>query len=153
GAGVVRDLRRARDLDGLRPQAADDDVTTSRRAFLARASALGMAAFLRPIAARAAEAKLPGYPFALGVASGSPRADSVVLWTRLAVNNTNGGGLDPVAVDVRWEVAEDEGFRKIVRKGIAVAAPERAHALHVEVDGLAAARGYHYRFIAGGEAS
>jgi len=33
------------------------------------------------------------YPFKLGVASGDPTSDGVVLWTRLAPDTLNGGGM------------------------------------------------------------
>ena len=89
-------------------------------------------------------------PFALGVASGCPEHDSVVLWTRLApMPQRPDGGLDPQPVAVRWEVAEDEGFTRVVRSGETAALPERAHAVHVEADGLAPSRWYWYRFVAG----
>ena len=117
---------------------------TSRRRFL-------LAATLSPALLRAAT-KAPAFsadPFSLGVASGYPRADGVVLWTRLAPKPLEGGGMDPELVDVRWEVAEDEAFRRIVRKGTATADPVNAHAVHVEVDGLAPGRAYHYRFQCG----
>ena len=61
--------------------------------------------------------------------------------------------MDPEPCEVRWEIANDERFRRIVRKGTAVADPERMHALHVEVDGLQPGRQYHYRFLAGDAAS
>ena len=85
-------------------------------------------------------------PFSLGIASGEPWADSVVLWTRLAPEPLQGGGLPPTRVNVGWEIAADDGFRTIVRSGTAVARPELAHAVHVEVDGLQPARDYFYRF-------
>ena len=88
-------------------------------------------------------------PFKLGVASGSPLPDSVILWTRLAPDPIHGGGLDPVPFEVRWEVADDEHFQKIVKKGISVASPDFAHSVHVNVSDLKPARWYWYRFIAG----
>jgi alkaline phosphatase D len=137
-------------LGRILPQAA----LASRRAFLQRATLLGAAAFLQPLAGcAAAPPRFTAYPFALGVASGSPRPDGVVLWTRLAPRPLEGGGMDPQPVEVRWEVAEDEGFRRIVRTGKATAQPEASHSVHVEVEGLSPAREYHYRFIAGGETS
>lgn len=87
-------------------------------------------------------------PFTLGVASGAPLPDGVVLWTRLAPDLLNGGGLPPAAIEVRWEVARDEGFRDIVRAGKTLAESQQAHSVHVEVDGLAPARWYWYRFMA-----
>ena len=89
------------------------------------------------------------YPFTLGIASGAPLPDGVVLWTRLAPDPLNGGGLPPMAIEVRWEVARDEGFRDIVRHGTALAGPQHAHSVHVEVAGLQPARWYWYRFMAG----
>ncbi len=98
--------------------------------------------------------RFPSDPFTLGVASGSPRADGVVLWTRLATMPlAPDGGLEPVPVEVRWEVASDERFRSIVRSGATFAVPEHTFAVHVEVDGLAPARMYWYRFHAGGATS
>lgn len=91
--------------------------------------------------------------FSLGVASGEPLPDSVVLWTRLAPLPLEGGGMPPAPVTVRWELAEDEGMRRIVRRGQAVARREWAHSVHVEVAGLLPGRWYWYRFNAQGEAS
>ena len=90
-----------------------------------------------------------GDPFTLGVASGMPRADSVVIWTRLAPQpHAPGGGLPPQPFAVRWELAEDERFSAGVRRGEFVTTPERGHAVHVEVPGLASGRPWFYRFIA-----
>ncbi|MBC7468642.1 MAG: PhoD-like phosphatase N-terminal domain-containing protein, partial [Ramlibacter sp.] len=55
-------------------------------------------------------------PFQLGVASGSPAADSVVLWTRL-LGPHDGSGLAQGPVPMRWEVAHDEQFIRMVRCG------------------------------------
>jgi alkaline phosphatase D len=93
------------------------------------------------------------HPFTLGVASGSPLPDSVVLWTRLAPEPLNGGGMDPEAVAVRWEMATDERFTRVVRRGTVDALPGRGHSVHVEVTGLEPARWYWYRFMAGDEVS
>lgn len=93
------------------------------------------------------------YPFALGVASGDPAPDGFVAWTRLALDPIRGGGMPNRQVSVRWEIASDDSFRRIVRRGDALALPELAHAVHVEVGGLSAAREYFYRFVAGGDVS
>jgi len=87
-------------------------------------------------------------PFTLGVGSGSPTHDSLVLWTRLHVPGFF-GGLGPAPVAVRWEMAHDEQFSRIVQRGVASASTELAHSVHVEVTGLAADRWYFYRFMAG----
>jgi alkaline phosphatase D len=92
--------------------------------------------------------------FTLGVASGEPTADGMVLWTRLAPAPLQGdGGMTAKPVSVRWDVALDENFSKIVRSGTARAQPEWGHAVHVEVTGLQPGRPYWYRFIANGETS
>ncbi|RFU60430.1 alkaline phosphatase D family protein [Peribacillus glennii] len=97
--------------------------------------------------------KFSDYPFTLGVASGDPFSDSVVLWTRLAPDPLNGGGMPAEAVPVRWEIAKDENFRKIVQRGKELARPELGHSVHVEVTGLKPSRVYFYRFKCGGEVS
>jgi alkaline phosphatase D len=96
--------------------------------------------------------RLQDDPFALGVASGSPQPDSVVLWTRL-MQQAGAARLDPAPVSVRWEVAHEEQFSQIAQRGEAIAVPELAHSVHVEVRGLESDRWYFYRFIAGGIAS
>ena len=95
-------------------------------------------------------------PFSLGVASGDPLPHGVVIWTRLAPDPLAGdghGGMPDGKVQVRWEVATDEGFRKVVRRGLSYAAPQLAHSVHVELEGLDPAREYFYRFKAGTEIS
>ena len=87
------------------------------------------------------------YPFSLGVASGSPLPDSVILWTRILADPLDAAAAAPVALSVRWEVAEDEGFRRIAAKGVASALPALAHSVHVDVSGLAPGRWYWYRFM------
>ena len=51
--------------------------------------------------------------------------------------------------DVDWEVARDENFRSVVRRGTALAHPELGHSVHVTVRGLLPAREYWYRFRVG----
>lgn len=91
---------------------------------------------------------MPGEPrFALGVASGHPQTDSMVLWTRLT-------GTDlPDAVEVRWELAHDEAFRRIAARGVETAQASWAHSVHAEPRGLQPGRWYWYRFQALGERS
>jgi alkaline phosphatase D len=92
-------------------------------------------------------------PFTLGVASGDPLPDGVVLWTRLAPDPLSGGGMPMAAVEVAWEIAADDRMRNIVRRGAAMARPELGHAVHVEASGLEPAREYWFRFRVGREAS
>jgi alkaline phosphatase D len=107
-----------------------------------------------PLVGRATKAVLrPRFgadPFSLGVASGDPSADGFVLWTRLAPRPLEpGGGLDRELLEIGYEVAEDEGLKKIVRKGRAFATPQLGHSVHVELAGLEPDRWYWYRFRAG----
>jgi alkaline phosphatase D len=92
--------------------------------------------------------------FRLGVASGDPRPDGVVLWTRLAPDPLHPdpatpGGMPPRPVEVGWQVAEDERFTQVVAAGDTVARPELAHSVHADVVGLDPGREYFYRFQAG----
>jgi len=93
------------------------------------------------------------YPFSLGVASGDPAPDGFIIWTRLAPDPFNGGGMPANPVDVTWEVAADEGFRTVVGYGAAPALPQSAHTIHVELGGLEPQRDYFYRFTALGARS
>ena len=57
------------------------------------------------------------YPFTLGIASGDPLPDGVVLWTRLAPDPLNGGGMDNHPFPVQWEVSLDSNFKNVVKRG------------------------------------
>ncbi|MGQ0718922.1 MAG: alkaline phosphatase D family protein [Pseudonocardiales bacterium] len=103
-----------------------------------------------------ARSRALGDPFTVGVASGDPAADGVVLWTRLAprpLAEDGFGGMPARPVDVEWELATDEGFRQVERRGRSTAVPEAAHSVHVELTGLRAGREYFYRFRADGHLS
>jgi len=115
---------------------------SDRRRFLEALGALGVSQAL-PVRAAGRKVSFDTYPFALGVASGYPQPDGMVLWTRLA------GSLDAVALPVRWEVAQDEAMRNIVASGSTEAHPAWAHSVHVEPRGLESDRWYFYRFLAG----
>jgi alkaline phosphatase D len=94
--------------------------------------------------------------FSLGVASGDPLPDGFVLWTRLAPDPLapdGKAGMPDRPVEVEYEVARDEGFRHVVRRGSAVATPELGHSVHPEISGLAPGHEYFYRFRAGGQIS
>ena len=124
-------------------------MTNKRRNFLLEAARLAALA-AAPGAGAAAQAT---YPFSLGVASGSPLPDSVILWTRILPDPLDAASVTPVALPVRWEVAADDNFRQVVARGSAVAAPELAHSVHVDVRGLSPGRWYWYRFMLGGAVS
>ena len=97
---------------------------------------------------------MPGNPFTLGVASGDPWPDSVVLWTRLApAPLAPGGGMPARPVTLRWEVAADARMARVLQSGEAVARPEEAHSVHLVLRGLEPACTYFYRFRLGGHES
>jgi alkaline phosphatase D len=130
------------------------DTPCSRRRFLKAT---------RDIAALVAASSVPAFgeqdvrlrstPFTLGVASGDPLPDGVVLWTRLDRDVLEQTGIARARVPVHWEVASDDMFRRVVRRGSHVALPELGHSVHAEVEGLLPGRTYWYRFMAGGEVS
>ena len=123
-------------------------MNVTRRTLFAQALALSASNPLSLLAAPKID-----FPFTLGVASGEPAHDGIVLWTRLAPKPDDAAALPNANIEVRWEIAEDESFSKVVRKGKTAATPMLAHSVHVEADGLKPARWYHYRFTAAGHRS
>ncbi|QLE58596.1 alkaline phosphatase [Nostoc sp. TCL26-01] len=124
-----------------------------RRNFLLGAgflTGLAVASQLRPVMA---QTRFSGYPFSLGVASGDPLPDSVVLWTRLAPDPLNGGGVSPINIPVQWRIAKDENLTQVVQQGTVIATPELGHSVHVDVRGLEPERWYWYQFQVGNEVS
>ena len=91
-------------------------------------------------------------PFALGVASGQPRPDSVVLWTRLLLAEAD-AALQPQVLTVQCEVFADEALRQPVRQWRIQTDARRAHSVHIEASGLQAGRPYWYRFVCGNASS
>lgn len=85
-------------------------------------------------------------PFTLGVASGDPSAQGIVLWTRLAPVPEDPASLGERDIPVRWRVATDDRMRDVVRHGHAVASAQLGHSVHVEADGLRPGRDYFYQF-------
>ena len=125
----------------------------TRRSFLG-GLAVASASLAVGVGARRVSAFEPAAPpFTLGVASGDPTHNSVVLWTRIAPDPLHGGGAGSGAISVAWEIATDPGFRHVVRRGTVVARPQSAHSVRVRVLGLAPDRWYWYRFRAGGDVS
>ena len=103
----------------------------------------------------AADAAGPGRRyFRHGVASGDPLPHRVVLWTRVTPTPASrpGSGKGPQA-RVRWEVARDASFRKVVKRGTFTTAAHRDHTVKVDVGGLKPSTWYHYRFTYAGATS
>jgi len=125
-------------------------TTLHRRTFLASsAAAAGLAATVSGNLDRAAAAG--SGVFQHGVASGDPLPGAVLLWTRVTptAESTPGSGLGP-DTKVRWEVASDAGFRKVVRTGTVTTSAARDHTVKVDATGLAPETWYYYRFLSGG---
>jgi len=127
----------------------------SRRRFVGGAGA-AFTAIAAPGLTRiaAAQSWRGGNPFSLGVASGAPRADGFVLWTRLApeplsTNPETPGGMSGADVTLRYEIATDPGMAKVVRRGAATAEQTFAYSVHLDVAGLEPGRSYWYRFLSG----
>lgn len=84
--------------------------------------------------------KLADNPFVLGVASGDPTSESIILWTRLV------GDFGAQTIPVVWEIADDERFVKVRSSGTMLATDDLGHSLHVDVAGLDPGRDYFFRF-------
>jgi alkaline phosphatase D len=122
----------------------------SRRLFLATSASLATLPWTMAAGWVDARPKFQADPFSLGVASGDPDASSVVIWTRLAPEPLEGdGGMPAHAVEVRWEISEDDAFKNVVGRGAVAALPALGHSVHVEVPNLRSDRWYWYRFTSG----
>lgn len=124
-------------------------MNLDRREFLGHVARLSAASALSLAFPGTAISRTQAYPFGLGVASGAPQEDRIMLWTRLVPESIVGNGLPAAAVRVKWELAEDEHFRKVVNSGEVTALPEFGHSVHVDAVNLQADRWYWYRFMTG----
>jgi alkaline phosphatase D len=130
-------------------------MALSRRTLLLSSAAAGATGAVTtwPLAASAAPYRGPlrTDPFTLGVASGDPEPDGFVLWTRLAqtpLAEDGLGGMPSRGIAVEWELSLDERFRRLMRRGAAMARPESAHTVHLELHDLPPGREFFYRFRA-----
>ncbi|MGA4842544.1 alkaline phosphatase D family protein [Streptomyces sp. G45] len=116
-------------------------------------AAAATAALAAPLAAASPARAAEGPAFLHGVASGDPLPDGVLLWTRLTPtpDAVPGSGKGP-DVTVRWEVAEDKGFTRIVSGGSTTAKAGSDHTVKADVRGLRPATAYYYRFSVAGAA-
>ena len=122
-------------------------------ALAAAAAATAGTTTVRTVDEAAAAAPAHRGVFGYGVASGDPTADAVVIWTRATPPPARRG--DPVATPgsglgaplrVRWEVARDRDFRKVVQRGVVATSAASDHTVKVDVRGLRPYTRYHYRF-------
>jgi alkaline phosphatase D len=121
-------------------------ATTNRRDFVLRlaavSAALGGGAALSGCGGDDEQPEL-----LYGVASGDPLSDRVILWThaRFAGSDAN--------VVLRWEVADDAAFSRVVASGQVTASSATGHTAKVDATGLQPGRDYHFRFSAAGARS
>ena len=88
-------------------------------------------------------------PFALGVASGRPRPDAVVLWTRLLVDEQDRAVAGNDAIDVTVEVFADSALKQRVHLAKITTDASRGHSVHLLVQSLQPSTDYWYRFRQG----
>lgn len=133
-------------------EAARRQGDVNRRLFLAHAAAVAALPWMgeRVQGRTLRRVNFAADPFSVGVASGDPKSDGAVLWTRLAPRPLEpAGGMPQELVEVAWEVASDEAMKDVVQRGTTTATPQLGHSVHVEVEGLQPERWYWYRFRAG----
>jgi alkaline phosphatase D len=129
-------------------------VLDRRALLLAGAATVGVALLPWGDVAEAAVRDAARTVFGFGVASGDPTADAIVLWTRVTPSpDALPGSGKGKPVTVRWELAADEGFHRILKSGSVVATAARDHTVHVDVTGLPAYTRFYYRFTALGKTS
>jgi alkaline phosphatase D len=81
-----------------------------------------------------------------GVASGDPREDGAIIWTRVTPENAG-------AVPVRWIVARNRELSDVVKSGVVEASEARDYTLKIDVRGLRPGAPYFYGFRAGDQHS
>ena len=115
----------------------------TRRHFLYTVGAAGVLGVVRLDAQRPDRGR---QVFIHGVASGDPRADRVILWTRVEAPP----GSTP---EVAWEISSDERFHRIEARGTLATGAARDYTVKIDAQGLHPGRTYYYRFSARGERS
>ena len=112
----------------------------SRRALVGAALAHGAVPAFARVSARQGVAwrETPGR-FPQGVASGDPGPDSLLIWTRRPSDGD-------ARVRLLAEVAEDEGFGRVVARRSVTVGPQADWTCRVMVGGLRPSRTYWYRF-------
>jgi phosphodiesterase/alkaline phosphatase D-like protein len=132
------------------------------RRTLLKGAGLGAVAAVLPLRtfdAEAAVAPARNGVFGYGVASGDPTHGSFIIWTRATPPTPRG---EPIAspgsgrgapILVRWQVATDPDFRRVVAGAVVKTDASRDHTVKVDVGGLEPYTRYWYRFIAAGQVS
>jgi alkaline phosphatase D len=109
------------------------------RGGLDRRTFLGGSALLGALGAQACRREAD---FPEGVASGDPRPDRVLLWTRVLADVSGD-------VSVRWELATDSDLSQVVAEGEALARADSDFTVKVLAEGLTPRTTYWYRFRVG----
>ncbi|HEX3250706.1 MAG TPA: alkaline phosphatase D family protein [Pyrinomonadaceae bacterium] len=117
-------------------------MSISRRTFIELAASFGASLAFKSTYARASNTnwreRRDLYP--QGVASGDPHSDSVILWTRRPPANNS------EAIKLTVEIADDEGFRRVVATAHATLSSETDWTTRVLAAGLKPRTVYWYRF-------
>ena len=125
----------------------------SRRDLHRAALAAALAPWVTPsVQAQSASPRWQANPFSLGVASGQPQPSSVVLWTRVHMDEADAAH-QASGAPVVCELFADEALRQPVRQWRLNTDARRGHSLHVLADGLQPGRHYWYRFASGNAVS
>jgi alkaline phosphatase D len=124
-----------------------------RRTLIQSAAWLALGYPIRGLSAFLPTPRFSADPFSAGVASGDPTPNGIVLWTRLIPDDAREREWQRESVPVHWEIAADEGMKRIVRSGRTQAQRAYAHSVHVDVRGLQPNRWYWYRFRTGSATS
>lgn len=117
------------------PHAQPDNPRTN----LTRRGLFGLAGATAAMAASPGIARGFGSGFTHNVASGEPKAKSVLLWTRY---------VGEAETKLEWQVSATQDFARPVAEGTVMASPERDWCAKATADGLEPDRWYFYRFVA-----
>jgi len=113
----------------------------TRRRFLSALVVAASATVLPPLSASTRDgARVSRALFPQSVASGDPRPDRVLLWTRVA---------SATPVTLRLQVAEDAAFERLRVDRVLPMTADSDGCIKVRVEDLSPATTWHYRFIAG----
>ncbi len=115
------------------PEAPTASSLAANRRQALKLGLLGLAGIGTPALAQ------PGKGFTHCVASGEPGPDRVLLWTRYASADET---------TLKWELAEDAEFSRVVTEGVATASPANDCCARAWAKGLKPGQWYFYRFIA-----
>jgi len=121
----------------------------TRRGLLGAAAASSAAACSPKVSESFTAALAPvNTSFKHGIASGDPRANSVILWTRVTQKNSDAGEMV-----LSWEMSDAADFTVLASSGQTTTSAARDWTVKVEASGLEAGQNYFYRFRSGEKTS